>query len=345
MVRPTSPTMPTYTDLVNFRDYDDPRYDWRSPEMRDLNKKASEDAKKFNQGVVKGGTVSAVGTAAPKILSNPGALVANPLFAAGAIAYSFKDRLKSGKAGDQKMRDEVRGRLMDSGLVAKDWKLRFSDGSEFDIGKDGKDKILNADGKSERLYRQKDPTNPLTGFGSNAVAPIAAMMTGNDPRMQAEFEAYLTSAVTQGAQNQEQAAQRIRELYGEWGLTQDKAKANLDALQKQGLLKDGQYEFALQQINTFAPKEDPRSPVDAFLPRGTYFNTVLRNALDKFNSRTGMGYPYSPMGSLDANTTVYGNQAPVDYGSAQVPIQGGQASGAPAQAIQEPAPPRLDQLL
>lgn len=217
------------------------------------------------------------------------ALLLNPYMAIGSYALSKWDRLKTGKGKEQQMRDEVRDTLWDKGAVGSDWLLKFSDGSAFDIGKDGGARLKNSEG-TERAYYEIDDKNPFSQSAMNGVSPLAALITNNDERLKQQFAGYFTNAATEGAQSQAQMDKRISEMYGMVGVTKSAGLASLAQLKEQGRISDEQLQQYSALINKYAPEVEQRSFVDAFLPRGTRANEIARNAVAKMQARMGMDF-------------------------------------------------------
>lgn len=217
------------------------------------------------------------------------AMMLNPYMAIGSYALSKWDRLKSGKGQEQQMRDEVRDVLWDKGAVGSDWLLKFSDGSAFDIGKDGGARLKNKDGV-ERAYYEVDDKNPLTQNAIASTSPLAALITNNDERLKQQFAGYFTNAATEGATSQAQMDKRISEMYGMVGITKQAGLSSLAQLREQGRISDEQLQQYSAIVNKYAPEVEQRSFVDAFLPRGTRANEIARSAVAKMEARMGMDF-------------------------------------------------------
>lgn len=243
-------------------------------------------------------------------------IYSNPVTAVGAYALSKWDRLKTGKGQEQQMRDKVRDFLWDNGAVDSDWKLKFSDGSAFDIGKDGDNKLKNTSGK-ERSYWEPDDTNPFTKEAIAKVSPLAALITNNDERLKQQFAGYFTNAATQDAKDPGQVDKRISEMYGMIGITKSAGLRSLQELQAQGRISQEQFGQYSSLVSKYAPDEDPRSFVDAFLPAGSYANKIARNAVNKMQAKMGVDFsPYDNINEFSLPTTYFSVPA---YATQQTP--------------------------
>lgn len=243
------------------------------------------------------------------IASMAGPILANPYLAIGAYALSKWDRLKTGKPQDQQSRDQVRDTLWDIGAVSSDWKLKFSDGGDFDIGKDGGARLKSTKG-AERKYYEVDMDNPLSQAAMSSVSPIAALITNNDEKLRNEFMGYFTNAATQDVKDQRQMDARISEMYGMVGITKSAGLKSLQELQAQGRISDEQFKSYSAQVNKYAPDVDPRSPVDAFLPRGSYANKIAASAVAKMQAKMGVDFfPDSNIRDFTLSDRVYSDPA------------------------------------
>ena len=216
-------------------------------------------------------------------------IYSNPYTAIAAYGLSKWDRLKTGKPQDQQSRDQVRDTLWDIGAVSSDWKLRFSDGGDFDIGKDGGARLKSTKG-AERKYYEVDMDNPLSQAAMSSVSPLAALITNNDEKLRNEFMGYFTNAATQDVKDPRQMEKRISEMYGMVGVTKSAGLQSLKELQAQGRISDEQFQLYSSQVAKYAPETDPRSPVDAFLPKGSYANKIAASAVAKMQAKMGVDF-------------------------------------------------------
>ena len=158
-------------------------------------------------------------------LSNPITAWAVPI--ADKLGISFGS---NGKGKRQLVRDKVRDFLVDNKVVdKKDYQLKFSDGSTFDIGKDGGARLKNTKGE-ERQYSDVDFSDPRAGMVVGSVNPLAAIITGGDKQASNDFAGTYTNAILNGSPDNATANQRLRELYAKHNVTAVDAIKTIDQL-------------------------------------------------------------------------------------------------------------------
>lgn len=132
--------------------------------------------------------------------------------------------LAGGKSDDQKRRDEFRSIAQRLGVADDNYKVNFSDGTSFDIGKDGGAKLANIgeniDGKTERHYYDVDFSNPLAVSAIPRIQGLVNSLYGDNVPAKAEQRVgLLVNAVTNGAQDHDTVNRRIAELEAKKGGT------------------------------------------------------------------------------------------------------------------------------
>lgn len=221
---------------------------------------------------------SAIKTAA---LTNPITAWAVPI--ADKFGISFGS---NGKGKDQLRRDQVRNNLADNGIIkgGNDYNLGFSDGSSFDIGKDGGARLTNAAGQ-KRQYSDVDFSDPRAGQVVGALNPLVNIITGGDKKLSNDFAGLYTNAVLNGASDDNTINARIRELYAKHGIN-NAADANK----------------VLGQLAADKKLDSSLVPVFA-----NGLNTVF----------TGSNTPYSqPQNQLKAPAPIAPGQTPASVGAA-----------------------------
>lgn len=113
----------------------------------------------------------------------------------GALTGAALGHIKTAKSAVQQQRDSVRDVLQKMGVADQDYNVGLADGKTFDIGKDGKARLANADGKS-RAYYDVDFSQKGVGDVVGLVNPLASIVTGNNAKMRSDFAGYFTNAVT-----------------------------------------------------------------------------------------------------------------------------------------------------
>lgn len=133
---------------------------------------------------------------------------------------SIGERMKTGKSEAQQIRDDYRGFLKAEGVADDNYNVTLADGSTFDIGKDGKAKLTNADGKTNRRYYEIDWDNPLSKKAVEMIDPKVRENFKDAPQAE-QLTAMLVNAATSNAK------------------TPEEVQANINAMMKQSKLSGG----------------------------------------------------------------------------------------------------------
>jgi hypothetical protein len=173
----------------------------------------------------------------------------------------------STKSDGQVLRDRVRKAMKNYGIVDDKFQLGFNDGSSFDMGKDGRARLQNADG-SQRQYGDVDLNDQFqrdTITGTNPLGYLLAARYGkkNTPT---EIVGYLNNAVTQGTTDRNIADTRIKELYSKAGFkTAEDAYAGIDGLKESGAFDDQTAQIFRASIAKYLPTaqslQQPAKPI------------------------------------------------------------------------------------
>lgn len=130
---------------------------------------------------------------------------------------SIGQRMTSGKSEAQKLRDYFRGDLKEAGLVDENYNVTLAGGQKFDIGKDGKTKYTNIDGKTTRNAWDVDFGNPLAKYATNIIDPIVRAKYGNQQGLPLEqLTGMFVNAVTNGAKDPSQVQANIKAALGQF---------------------------------------------------------------------------------------------------------------------------------
>lgn len=141
---------------------------------------------------------------------------------------SIGRRMKTGKSDEQQTRDDFRSAAKNLGIVGDDYNLKFSDGSAFDIGKDGGARLKNTAGK-ERNYFDVDWDNPLAASNVGRVQDLLNKKFGEAKNLGEQRTGTFVNAVTNEAKDQATVEKRIEDLAKQLGLSnssQQKTKIN-----------------------------------------------------------------------------------------------------------------------
>lgn len=107
-------------------------------------------------------------------------------------------QIGSGKDVAQLKRDQIRAAMQEQGALDEGWNLTLADGGKFNIGLDGGGKIMGKDGKEINPYNV-DASNPFAHQATAWADPIAAILTGGDPKLRSDFAGYFTNAAMSNA--------------------------------------------------------------------------------------------------------------------------------------------------
>lgn len=128
--------------------------------------------------------------------------------------------MTSGKSDAQLLRDDFRGLLKQTGVADDDYNVTLADGSQFNIGLDGKTKYQNVgeniDKKKTRNAWDVDFSNPLAEFAVKQIDPmIQNIYKGADGKLNLEqYTGMLVNAATSNAKSQDDVIANINAMLG-----------------------------------------------------------------------------------------------------------------------------------
>ena len=134
----------------------------------------------------------------------------------GAVGF-FNKSFKTGKSAEQIARDKFRESLQTGGILDKDWNIQLADGTKFDIGKDGKARLINLDG-TERRYHEVDFRSPLASEAVGLLSPLLSTITGGETTMKHQMVGYLTNAVTASEGDRDTMIRNVLGVYQQFGV-------------------------------------------------------------------------------------------------------------------------------
>jgi hypothetical protein len=130
--------------------------------------------------------------------------------------------MTSGKSDAQLLRDDFRGKLQETGVANEDYKITLANGDQYDIGKDGKAKLTNIDGKTTRRTWDVDWDNPLAKYAVDKLDPrVRSIYTEEAAKAGIPVEQYtgmLVNAATSNAKNEKEVDANINAFLGKSGL-------------------------------------------------------------------------------------------------------------------------------
>ncbi|MFN8391950.1 MAG: hypothetical protein U0136_16795 [Bdellovibrionota bacterium] len=177
------------------------------------------------QGVAAG---AYIGSVVPGIGTVIGGLV-------GGAVGGLVGLIHIGKHPDQLSRDRLRGFLQQTGLIDKSFTVGLSDGTRFDIGKDGSYRTANSDGTMRRAY-ETDFSNPLTAQVVAWVDPLAAALTSGNDKLKTDLAGYLANAALSNASSIGDAKQNVMGFYSQLGIDMEKATRAVDVLKRSNVI-------------------------------------------------------------------------------------------------------------
>lgn len=129
---------------------------------------------------------------------------------------SIGKMMTTGKSDAQLMRDDFRGLLKQTGVADDDYNVTLADGSQFNIGLDGKTKYTNSDGKTTRRAWDVDFSNPLAKYAVGILDPmIRNIYQGADGKLNLEqYTGMLVNAATSNAKSEDEVKANINAMLG-----------------------------------------------------------------------------------------------------------------------------------
>jgi hypothetical protein len=133
---------------------------------------------------------------------------------------SIGKMMTTGKSDAQLLRDDFRGLLKETGVADDNYNVTLADGSQFNIGLDGKTKLQNIgeniDKKKTRNAWDVDFSNPLAEFAVKQIDPmIRNIYQGADGKLNLEqYTGMLVNAATSNAKSQDDVIANINAMLG-----------------------------------------------------------------------------------------------------------------------------------
>lgn len=186
-----------------------------------------------------------------------------------ALAGAASALFGSGKDKDQVQRDSGRKKLKELGVIDDKYQLHFSDGSTFDIGKDGSFQNYNID------FNNQNEVDSIGGLQGLA----ALLSQGKSDKTTSDFTGYYAKA-TGGDKN------KMKELYTMHGLDQNSAVAALGDLYNQS--KDNAfkqkilaYQNGINELYSGKSKSMPKPIQTAVIPKAPVAAPAVQPVVQK----------------------------------------------------------------
>ena len=131
---------------------------------------------------------------------------------------SIGKMMTTGKSDAQLLRDDFRGLLKQTGVADDSYNVTLADGSQYNVGLDGKTKLQNVgeniDKKKTRNAWDVDFSNPLAQFAVQQIDPmIRNIYKGQDGKVKPEqYTGMLVNAATSNAKTQEEVSANINAM-------------------------------------------------------------------------------------------------------------------------------------
>lgn len=130
--------------------------------------------------------------------------------------------MKSGKSQAERIRDDFRGALKESGIADNDYMITLADGSKYNVGLGGKHQLQNVgqniDGRNTRNTWDVDWSNPLSKFATDRIDPMVRGVYGADAPDKKFYPGHLTgmlvNAVMSNAKNEQDITKNIERVLG-----------------------------------------------------------------------------------------------------------------------------------
>lgn len=133
---------------------------------------------------------------------------------------SIGKMMTTGKSDAQLLRDDFRGLLKETGVADDKYNVTLADGSQFNIGLDGKTKYQNVgeniDKKKTRNAWDVDFSNPLAKFAVSQIDPMVRnIYQGADGKLNLEqYTGMLVNAATSNAKSEDDVRANIAAMLG-----------------------------------------------------------------------------------------------------------------------------------
>lgn len=154
---------------------------------------------------------------------------------AGAVIGGLIGNIKAGKHDDQVNRDRFRSGLRELGITDQDHLVKFTDGTVFDMGKDGGNRLNNVDGSTRRFY-EIDPKNKFAHQAVGWVNPLAITLAGGNVKLANDFAAYFANAALTNSASLEDVRAKVIKLYQDAKISGEQMGAVLADMEKKGLV-------------------------------------------------------------------------------------------------------------
>ncbi len=155
--------------------------------------------------------------------------------ALGSIVGGLLGSIKIGKHKDQVVRDQVRGALVERGILDSSFKIALADGSKYDVGIDGGPK---AEFGGRRPF-EVDFNHPLSKYAVSWLNPLIALMSQGNQKVQTDFVGYFVNAALSNAKNLADVRDNVNAIMKQFGVSDEALSKTIVSAAKSGQLDSG----------------------------------------------------------------------------------------------------------
>lgn len=155
--------------------------------------------------------------------------------ALGSIVGGLLGSIKTGKHKDQVVRDQVRGALVERGILDSSFKIALADGSKYDVGLDGGPK---AEFGGRRPF-EIDFNHPLAKYAVSWLNPLIALMSQGNQKVHVDFVGYFTNAALSNAKTLADVRDNVNAMMKQFGVSDQALSKTIVSAAKSGQLDSG----------------------------------------------------------------------------------------------------------
>lgn len=179
--------------------------------------------------------------------------------ALGSLVGGLFGSIKTGKHKDQVVRDQVRGALVDRGILDSAFKVALADGSKYDIGIDGGPK---AEFGGRRPF-EIDFKHPLAKYAVSWLNPLISLLSQGNQKVHVDFVGYFTNAALSNARSLTDVRDNVNAIMKQFGVTDDVLFKTIASAAKSGQLDSTTAAAWVNGINERHSRQLLEKPVES----------------------------------------------------------------------------------
>ncbi len=152
--------------------------------------------------------------------------------ALGSLVGGLLGSIKTGKHKDQVVRDQVRGALVERGILDSSFKIALADGSKYDVGIDGGPK---AEFGGRRPF-EIDFNHPFAKYAVSWLNPVIALMSQGNQKVHADFVGYFANAALSNAKSLADVRDNVNAIIKQFGVSDEALFKTIVSATKSGQL-------------------------------------------------------------------------------------------------------------